>query len=283
MEKVKANRTNYHSHCSFCDGRAPMEEFVKAALEQGFTAYGISSHAPLPFKTRWALEKSVVTAYLGEIARLKKKYAGQLEVYAGMEIDYLNESHYPGIAYFQELDLDYRIGSVHLVYTPDEKIVDTDTQPDCFKRILDEDFHGDLKGLVQAYFDASMCLVEGGGFDFVGHADKIAYNVACCEPALVESDWYRKRLSDFFQLIAEKGVMVEINTKAYFQKGCFFPRAEIWPMIRERSIPVVVNSDAHWPEAVNAGREEALKALKAAGFRTVCELRKGKWKEIEIG
>lgn len=260
-----------------------MEEFVKAALEEGFTAYGISSHAPLPFETRWSLGKSVVKAYLEEIARLKEKYAGRLEIYAGMEIDYLDESHHPGTAYFQELPLDYRIGSVHLVYTPDGKIVDTDTQPDRFERILDEDFHGDLKALVQAYFDASLRLVEGGGFDFVGHADKIAYNAACCEPALVESDWYRERLSDFFQSVAEKGPMIEINTKAYLQKGCFFPRAEIWPMIRERCIPVVVNSDAHRPEAVDAGREEALKALKAAGFRSVCELRGGVWTEVEIG
>ena len=46
-----ANRTNYHSHCSFCDGKAPMEEFIKEAIRQGFSAYGISSHAPLPFAT----------------------------------------------------------------------------------------------------------------------------------------------------------------------------------------------------------------------------------------
>ena len=42
------NLTNYHSHCSFCDGQAPAEEFVKSAISAGFTAYGISSHAPLP-------------------------------------------------------------------------------------------------------------------------------------------------------------------------------------------------------------------------------------------
>ena len=43
------NLTNYHSHSLYCDGRAGMEDFVRFALSEGFTSYGFSSHAPLPF------------------------------------------------------------------------------------------------------------------------------------------------------------------------------------------------------------------------------------------
>ena len=43
------NLTNYHSHSLYCDGRASMEDFVRFALSEGFTSYGFSSHAPLPF------------------------------------------------------------------------------------------------------------------------------------------------------------------------------------------------------------------------------------------
>lgn len=42
------NLTNYHSHCDFCDGHAPMELFVREAVKEGFSSYGISSHAPFP-------------------------------------------------------------------------------------------------------------------------------------------------------------------------------------------------------------------------------------------
>ena len=35
---------------------------------------------------------------------------------SGLEIDYLNEASNPSIARFRELPLDYRIGSVHLLY-----------------------------------------------------------------------------------------------------------------------------------------------------------------------
>lgn len=277
-----SNATNYHSHCSFCDGKAPMEEFVEAAVKAGFVAYGVSSHAPLPFKTRWTLDKEAVPAYLEEIRYLKRKYSDRIELYAGMEIDYLNEEQNPASVYFQQLPLDFRIGSVHLVYTPDGEIIDTDTNPENFRHILDVYFSGDLKRLIAAYFEASMRMVDLGGFDFIGHVNKIGYNVARCDADLVGKGWYQSKLADLFALIAEKEIMVEINTKAYLQKGCFFPDVKDWFFIREHKIPVVVNSDAHLPELVNAGRPEVLKLLKEKGFSTVRQLLAGKWEDVEI-
>ena len=44
--------------------------------------------------------------YLQEIKRLKQKYSDQLEIYAGLEIDYLNEASNPSIARFSEMPLD---------------------------------------------------------------------------------------------------------------------------------------------------------------------------------
>lgn len=277
-----SNATNYHSHCSFCDGKAPMEAFVEAAVKEGFIAYGISSHAPLPFQTRWTLDKEAVPAYLEEAGRLKEKYRDRIELYVGMEIDYLNREQNPASAYFRQLPLDYRIGSVHLVYTPEGEIVDTDTHPENFKHILSTYFRRDLKLLVSAYFEASMQMVELGGFDFVGHANKIGYNVTQCEEGFAESEWYRSKLADLFALIAEKDGMVEVNTKAYGTKGCFFPDIKDWAYIKQWNLPIVVNSDAHLPEMVNAGRYEALNLLKAAGFNTVRQLVEGKWQDTEI-
>ena len=114
------NLTNYHSHCSLCDGRAPMEDFVREAVRRGFTSYGISSHAPLPFPAVWTLDRGDVTTYLSEIERLKRSYAGRIELYAGMEIDYLDECDNPASDYFRQLPLDYRIGSVHLMHADDD-------------------------------------------------------------------------------------------------------------------------------------------------------------------
>lgn len=276
------NRSNFHSHCSFCDGKAPAEEFVKAAIAAGFVSYGVSSHAPLPFDTRWTLKKELVPAYLEEIGRLKEKYKESIELYTGMEIDYLNDDQNPANDYFQSLPLDYRIGSVHLVYAPDGTVIDTDNSPENFQKLLKEYFHGNLKQMVEAYFDASFRMVELGGFDFVGHCDKISYNATLCDPLFTGSDWYEKKLAGYLALIAEKGVMVEVNTKAFAKKGYFFPRAKYFHTLKELNIPVLVNSDAHLPELVNDSRDVALNLLKEVGFDSVRQLIKGKWEDVAI-
>ena len=44
------------------------------------------------------------------------KYADEIELLLALEIDYLNEESNLSVARFTELPLDYRIGSVHLLY-----------------------------------------------------------------------------------------------------------------------------------------------------------------------
>lgn len=276
------NLCNYHSHCSFCDGKAPLEDFVRSAIAAGFTAYGVSSHAPLPFETRWTLKAGEVGNYLDEVHRLQVKYEGEIELYAGMEIDYLNETQHPANDYFRQLPLDYRIGSVHLIYTQEGQIIDTDTSAENFGALLEKHFAGDLKEMVKRYYEASMRMVELGGFDFIGHADKISSNAEFCRPGVTGETWYEELREALFDFIAEQGLMIEINTKVFLKKGCFFPGKEHFRQIFKRGIPIVVNSDAHLPELINAGRREALGLLKEAGFKTVRELHGGKWKDMII-
>ena len=66
-------RSNYHSHSLYCDGRAGMEDFVRFAVSSGFTSYGFSSHAPLPFPTAWTMEWDRMDDYLAEFRRLKER------------------------------------------------------------------------------------------------------------------------------------------------------------------------------------------------------------------
>lgn len=273
----------YHSHCTFCDGKAPAEEFVKAAIAAGFHSYGVSSHSPLPFETRWSLRKDRLDDYLQEIERLKEKYASEIELYVGLEIDYLNDNWGPAVDYFQRMPLDYRIGSVHLVTNErNGELMDVDGTFEDFKENLETVFQGDLKHLVNAYFDASARMVELGGFDFVAHADKISVNGAFMDRTLVEQDWYNKRLWDYFTLIAEKGVMVEINTKAYSRKGVMFPNVQYFKWLKELNISVLVNSDAHRPPLVNDNRTLAFEWLQEAGIKSTMRLHKGVWEEVSI-
>ena len=273
----------YHSHCTFCDGKAPAEEFVKAAIEAGFHSYGVSSHSPLPFDTRWSLSKGDVEAYLREMERLKKQYAGQIELYVGLEIDYLNDGWGPASDYFQRMPLDYRIGSVHLVTNGETgEMMDMDGSFDDFRENFRNVYHDDLKHLVRDYFRSSARMVELGGFDFVAHLDKISMNGSLVEPMLTEQAWYNELLREYLQLIAEKGVMVEVNTKAYTKKGLMFPNVKYFKWLKELNIPVMVNSDAHLPQLVNDNRELAFRLLRDAGVKSTMRLHRGVWEEVPM-
>lgn len=273
----------YHSHCTFCDGKAPAEEFVKAAIGAGFHSYGISSHSPLPFETRWSLSKANVEAYLQEIGRLKKLYAGQIELYAGLEIDYLNDDWGPSSDYFRQMPLDYRIGSVHLVTNGETgEMMDMDGNFDDFRENFREVYRDDLKHLVRDYFRSSARMVELGGFDFVAHLDKISMNGSLVDPSLTGQEWYNGWLREYFQLIAEKGVMVEVNTKAYAKKGLMFPNVKYFKWLKELNIPVMVNSDAHLPQLVNDNRDLAFRWLREAGIKRTMRLHRGAWEEVPL-
>ncbi len=276
--------SNYHSHCTFCDGRSAPEEFIRFALARGFRAYGFSSHSPLPFETFWNMSASDFPEYLQEIGRLKRKYAGQLEIYTGLEIDYLDETYNPSIPYFREMPLDYRIGSIHfLPLSPvleEANMVCIDGPFEEYKAAVDRYFNGDIQQLVRRFYASTMRMIEAGGFDIVGHIDKIRMNGNRFTPFSMEDLWYHTLFYDCLALIAEKGLMVEVNTKNMQRKQELFPHHEYLSTLRKFDIPVVVNSDCHFPDLVNDGREAAFGLLRLAGYRTTRELVDGRWEDV---
>lgn len=90
-------------------------------------------------------------------------------------------------------------------------------------------------------------------------------NGSLMDSTLTEQEWYNRLLWDYMSLIAKKGVMVEVNTKAYTKKGMMFPNVKYFKWLKELNIPVMVNSDAHLPQLVNDNRALAFRVV--AGSR----------------
>ena len=278
--------SNYHSHCIFCDGRSFPENFIRFAIQHHFRAYGFSSHSPLPFETNWNMSKDNMGEYLEEIRRIKEKYAHQLEIYAGLEIDYLDESYNASSAYFQQLPLDYRISSIHflpLLYPLTEaNMMCIDGSFRDFSEKVDLHYGHDIRRLVAHYFQSSCKMVELGRFDIVGHMDKIYMNALHYPGFDLRAPWYKNAFLEYLDLIQEKNLMVEINTKNFCKKKELYPHTDFLSYLVERNIPILVNSDCHYPDLVNDGRTEAFKLLREKGFRSTYELVKGKWEEIPL-
>lgn len=278
--------SNYHSHCIFCDGRSHPEEFIKFAISKGFRAYGFSSHSPLPFETFWNMSKDNMEDYLEEIKRLKEKYSDRIEIYTGLEIDYLNEWYNASIPYFKELPLDYRIGSLHfltLTYPMrEENMMCIDGPTLVFQEYVKKYFDNNISKVVKYYFKTILNMIETGGIDIVGHMDKIYMNAQYCDNFSIKADWYLEPYMEILNAIEAKGIMIEINTKNLLRKNQLYPHKDFLPMILERNIPVMVNSDCHYPDLVNDGRKEAFEILKTAGFKYTREFIKGKWMDIKL-
>lgn len=278
--------SNYHSHCNFCDGRSYPEDFVRFAVARGFRAYGFSSHSPLPFETFWNMSRDDMDEYLAEIARLKAKYEGQIELYVGLEIDFLDRTYNASIPYFKNLPLDYRIGSIHfLPLSPvleERNMACIDGAYSEFARTVDAFFEGDIRRMVRRYFEAEMEMVEAGGIDIVGHIDKIYMNGQRYPGFSLDAEWYRRPLLDLLDFVRERGLMIEVNTKNLVKKGETYPHRQFLGELRSRRIPVMVNSDCHYPDLVNDGRAEGFQLLEQVGFDATMELVGGKWTEIGL-
>ncbi|VBB46020.1 Histidinol phosphate phosphatase HisJ family [uncultured Paludibacter sp.] len=277
-------RTNYHSHNVFCDGRSTMEDFVRFAIAKGLKKYGFSSHSPLPFHTSWNMDLDNLPYYKAEFYRLKEKYKGQIELFIGLEIDYIH-----GVfgarnnPLYSTDDFDYLIGAVHyLDPLPNGGFFSVDGNFFDFERNLKTIYNGDVKEVAKRYFEIIRAMIETGGFNIVGHLDKISLNGGKCDGFDIRQNWYFQTVADLLQLIKEKGYILEVNTKSYLEKGITYPDVQFFPLINELKIPIIVTSDCHYPDKITAGFEPVYTLLKESGFKELMELSPltpegGKW------
>jgi len=254
---------NLHTHTQFCDGHAPMEEFVTEAIAMGFTHLGFTPHAPISVESPVNMSRETVQQYFDEMKCLRDTYGDRIHLYTSMEIDYVSVGDGPASDYFQQLPLDYRIGSVHFIPAIDNPavMVDIDGKFTGFKARMGKCFNGDIEYVVKTFFSQMMSMVEEGGFDIVGHMDKIGYNASQFRDGIDEEPWYDKLVIDLFENIMDHHLIIEINTKAWLQRNRFYPNLKYFGMLKHFNAPVVVNSDAHYPTLLNSGRQEAIKLL----------------------
>lgn len=261
LHNIITNTThyNFHSHTQYCDGRDEMENFVKAAIEQGFEHYGFSPHSPIPIESPCNMNVDDVQSYLNEATRLKAKYGNRINLYTSMEIDYLGQWG-PMNSVFQQLPLDYRIGSIHFlpVWENPQQYADIDGSFDDFSRVMKLHFNNDIESVVKLYYDQSLKLLEDGGFDIIAHFDKIGLNASKFRAGIDCEQWYEKLVRRNIEAIMDCHYIVEINTKAWLQHGRFFPNARYFRWLKRYNAPIAFNSDAHYPHLINAGREEAI-------------------------
>jgi histidinol-phosphatase (PHP family) len=273
---------NLHTHSQFCDGKEDMEQFVLAAIRNGFKTLGFSGHSPLPFDTYFSIKSEQLKDYAAEILRLKEKYRSQIEILSSLEIDYV-----PGIGpTFEELrsqmDMDYTIGSVHLVKGPDDYLWFIDG-PDRSQYVEGIHKFESPREAVGTYFKQINDMLENERPDIVGHIDKVKmYNKN--EFFTNGSGWYQKMFLETLHFVKEFGVILEINTRGIYKGKCdeLFPAVEYLVDIKHMGIPIMISTDAHKSDELLGYVPETLRILNEIGFKKLTTIENGEWKEIGL-
>lgn len=255
------DRYNFHSHTQFCDGRDTVAIMAAAAVAGGFLHFGFSPHSPILIPSPCNMAADAVDSFRAEIDKANDMAQGRCRFYTGMEIDFLDSKWGPGIQYFADLNLDYSIGSVHFIRNRRGEYVDIDGKFESFKTKMVQKFDNDIRYVVNEYYRASAEMLSIGGFDILGHMDKIGQNASYYSPGIENEGWYADLVDDYITEIIASGVIVEINTKARSDHGRFFPGERYWKKLTDAGVPLMINSDAHYAGRIDASRNEAFNIL----------------------
>lgn len=271
---------NYHTHTAFCDGQGEPEEYVLESINCGLQAIGFSSHAPVPFTNNWALQAQQIDEYCRTINSLKVKYAGLIQIYLGLEIDYLPQMSYR-LSEFEELNLDYTIGSVHFCPEPIAgKFLSVNASEDNIIRLID--FKGSVEEFVSSYYESVRNMVRSFKPNIIGHLDIIKKYNHGDKYFSENQEWYQAEVLKTLEVIAKNRAILEVNTGGLVRGEELYPSKWIMKEARKLNIPVLINSDAHRPEAVNAKFSEAREALLEAGYTEQMILLDHTWKSKRL-
>ncbi|MBO4582306.1 MAG: histidinol-phosphatase [Bacteroidales bacterium] len=273
---------NYHTHCHYCDGKGKPEEFVNEAIRLNFHSFGFSSHAPIPIANNFAVKEEDLPQYVDEIRELERQYP-QLPLSCGLECDYIPQITFAFDYFRQNYHIQYIIGGVHLVAYQGQLWFIDGPEQEVYDRGLQQIFHNDIRLAVKTYFYQLFEMIEREHFEILAHFDKIKmhnHNRYFTE----DEAWYKNYIFQTLELVQQKGMAVEINTRGIYKKRCpdFYPSAEIIKLLYQRHIPVTVSMDAHAPEEISLGFEPALNCIREAGYREVVGINHGKMHLISL-
>lgn len=276
---------NFHTHTHYCDGSSAPEDYVLAAIENGLESIGFSGHAPVPFENNFAIKNiESLRAYTGEIRILQDKYRGEIKIFLGLEADFI-----PGITmdfknFKDDFELDYIIGSVHLVknHASDLWFIDG-SDGRIWQEGLDRFFQNDIRKAVSGYYHQLNVMIETQKPDVIGHLDKIKMHNHG-DYFSEEEGWYVQLFKETLDLLKQNGSIVEVNTRGLYKKrsDSFFPGISILKEMKKMDIPITISADAHKPEEVSLWLDQASKALMELAYREAIIFTEDGWKSIPL-
>lgn len=257
-----------HVHSRYVDGADTPAAMAEAALSAGLSSLGFSEHAfvPVPVvgEPCW-MTPEATARYLAEVRALRKHYAGRLEIFVGLELDsYGYDTDYDAAIAGQ---LDYRIGSVHMV-PGSAGLFAVDESRAMLEREIEAAFGGDPLRLAARYYADVAAFAQRCRPDILGHIDLITKFDESGERFLENARAYRKLALEAVDAAIDAGCIIEINTGAIARgyRTTPYPRRFLLERVRERGGRITLSADAHSAAGIACGLAEAAALARSVGF-----------------
>jgi histidinol-phosphatase (PHP family) len=269
--------TDYHLHLRPDDvGKAEeyftnenVDHYLAAAEEHGIEELGVSEHVyrfgeslklwDHPYWREQAVDD--LGAYCDFVASTPLRL--------GIEADYIRGAEDRIADLLEGHDFDYVVGSVH--YLGEKGAVD-DQRYDAWKSFSDAD------SLWASYFEWQAKLARSGLFDIVSHPDLVKM-WGDARPA-PERD-LRFHYEPFVEAIGESGIAVEVSTAGLRKPvGEIYPSRAFAEMCVDAGADFALSSDAHAPDQVGFGYDDAIDFLGSLGVEEICVFR-GRERRLE--
>ncbi len=252
------NLQNLHTHSTYCDGKDSLEEMVQGAMAKGFDSIGFSGHSYMSFSPKISMSLEGTEDYKREIASLKEKYKGKIDIFCGLEVEI-----YSGVV----LDgYDYLIGSAHYFHI-DGEYVGFDRDEKTVRAVIDNHFEGNAMRYAKAYYELLSRLPEYGDFDIIGHFDLIAKHCESPNFLDVTSPEYLRYAYDAIDALRGKIPFFEVNTGAIARgyRTSPYPSAQITKRLLESGFLPIISSDCHNKDMLDCGFADSVQLLKSCG------------------
>lgn len=248
-------KANYHTHLIYCNhaiGHA--EDYIKEAINCGFSELGITDHAPVlecfmtqaEYKHTWSFQPmkidTVYNKYLPEVRKAKEDYKDKIKIYTGFEIEYLPDS----LFFIKKLakEVDYLNLGVHFFR---------------YKNQILNSYYDINTVTIYGYMNACIEAMETGLFNTLVHPDLFMFSY--------KDENGERKFDNHCEIITRKIVETAINNNVYLEinanglknsvvysdgKDWLYPEKEFWKIVKEYpECKVLIGADAHDPKHLN--------------------------------
>lgn len=267
---------SYHTHSSFCDGSNTVEEMVQSAISAGMQTLGFSGHGTFPPDLRYCTKPEDFPAYVQAVNACKEKYAGQIEVWLGVENELYGTR--PGIQW------DYALGATHYMQK-DGVYYYVDHSPEMQEKAIREGFGGDPYAMTTYFFQVVAQFPQKMDFDIVAHFDLVTKFNEGGKMFDEDDPRYWKPALETMEYLAKMGYAFEINTGAISRgyRTVPYPSKRLLRALCEFGGSIVFGCDSHAVGTVCSYLPEAVELARECGFRTHRVLTQNGWQELELG